>query len=164
MARRSRWHRLVALRRARTGGDIELKNIAHHPDSFGMVSILGEGELKGCGLSDEEAAAQTLLVLEDPIPAAVPADQKERVLRTDRFLSLQALRFDLPGYGVHISCSLRHSRCIRQRATHRFLATVYRRASGRGHQPARTVKRAWDELPSKQAMGLKRAGQRQRPG
>src|SRR6516162_899391 len=154
MARRSRWHRLVALRRARTGGDIELKNIAHHPDSFGMVSILGEGELKGCGLSDEEAAAQTLLVLDDPIPAAVPADQKERVLRTDRFLSLQALRFDLPDHGVHINCSfyIRGASGSAQRC--RFLATACSdrageirhrcRASARGHQPARTVKRAWD--------------------
>jgi hypothetical protein len=107
MARRpqSRRHRLVTLRRTRPGGDIEFKNTAHHPNSFGMVSILGEGELKGCRLSDEEAAAQTILVLDDPITAAVPADQKERVLRTDRFLSLQVLGFDLPDHGVHISCS-----------------------------------------------------------
>jgi hypothetical protein len=91
-------------RRARTGGNIELKNTAHHPNSFAMVSILGKRELKGCRLSGEQAAAQTILALDDPITAAVPADQKERVLRTDR-LSLQVLGFDLPDHGVHISCS-----------------------------------------------------------
>jgi hypothetical protein len=34
MARRSRGHRFVTLRRARTGGDIELNNTGHHPNSY----------------------------------------------------------------------------------------------------------------------------------
>ena len=106
MARRpqSRRHRLMMLRRARTGGDIELKNTGHYPNGFGMVSILSERELKGCRLSDEEAAAKAILALDDPIAEAVLANQKDRVLRTDWFLSVQALGFDLADDGAHI-CS-----------------------------------------------------------
>ena len=102
MARRaqSRRHRFVALRRGRTGGDIQLKNTGHHPNGFGTISILSERELKGCGLSDEEAAAK-----DDPIAAAVLANQKDRVLRADWFLSVQALGFHLADDGAHIGCS-----------------------------------------------------------
>ena len=107
MARRAQScrHRFVALRRGRTGGDIQLKNTGHHPNGFGMVSILSERELKGCCLSDEEAAAKAVLVLNNPIAAAVLANQKDRVLRTDWFLSVQALGFHLADDGAHIGCS-----------------------------------------------------------
>ena len=82
MARRphSRRHRLMMLRRARTGGDIELKNTGHYPNGFGTVSILGERKLKGCRLSNEKTAAKAILVLDDPIAATVLANQKDRVL------------------------------------------------------------------------------------
>src|SRR6516165_5170095 len=98
-------HRFVAPRRARTGSDIQLKNTGHQPNGFGMVSILSERELKGCRLSDEEAAAKAVLVLDDPIAAAVLANKKDRVLRTDCFLRVQALGFDLADDGAHIGCS-----------------------------------------------------------
>ena len=107
LARRARScrHRVVALRRARTGSNIQLKNTGHQPNGFGMVSILSERELKGCRLSDEEAAAKAVLVLDDPIAAAVLANKKDRVLRTDWFLSLQTLGFHLADNGAHIGCS-----------------------------------------------------------
>ena len=108
MARRSQScrHRFVARHReGRTGGDIQLKNTGHHPNGFGMVSILSERELEGSRLSDEEAAAKAVLVLNNPIAAAVLANQKDRVLRTDWFLSVQALGFHLADDGAHIGCS-----------------------------------------------------------
>src|ERR1700730_7660003 len=63
---------------------VELENAGNHDDQVPPVPVLEQRKLEGLGTADEEAAAQAVLALDNPVAAAVPADQKERRLRAAR--------------------------------------------------------------------------------
>jgi hypothetical protein len=56
---------------------IELEHAGNHNDGLGSVSILEKGEPECFGAVDEQATAKVLLVLDNPVAAAVLADKEE---------------------------------------------------------------------------------------
>jgi hypothetical protein len=78
-----------ALFRTSLAAHIELKNTWNHNDRLRPISILKHCEFEGFGEIDKKSAAAALIVLDDPIAAAVFADQELRQsgtrLRRGRF-------------------------------------------------------------------------------
>jgi len=62
--------------------DVELENSRHHNDCLRSVPILEHRKFDCFGAPNEQASTETLLILCDPIPAAVFADAKEPQRRT----------------------------------------------------------------------------------
>jgi hypothetical protein len=56
--------------------DIQLENARDHDDRLRTVPVLEHCELEGFGATDEQAAAESLLILHDPMAVAVLADAK----------------------------------------------------------------------------------------
>src|SRR5258708_5878611 len=63
---------------------VELENAGNHDDQVAPVPVLEQRKLEGLGTTDEEAAAQAVLALDNPVAAAGLPDQKERRLRAAR--------------------------------------------------------------------------------
>src|SRR5262245_49143731 len=69
---------------ARLAAHVELENIGHHDHGLRPVSVFEHGEFQGFGAVDEQATAKASLILNDPLAAAVLADQEERGVGTTR--------------------------------------------------------------------------------
>ena len=63
-------------------GEVEFEDAGDVDDEFRLPAVLEQGEFQGRRLADEEAAAPPVLVLRDPLAAAVAAEQEKRVGRT----------------------------------------------------------------------------------
>jgi len=70
---------------ARLGTQIELENAGNHDDGLGPMSILEHREPERFRPIDEQAAAKVLLVLNNPVTAAVLTDEEELRSRRGRF-------------------------------------------------------------------------------
>jgi len=55
---------------------IELESARDHDDRLQPVSIFEPRELQGLVAVDEQTAAKTALILDDPLAATVPADEE----------------------------------------------------------------------------------------
>jgi len=55
---------------------IELESARDHDDRLQPVPIFEPGELQGLVAVDEQTAAKTALILDDPLAATVPADEE----------------------------------------------------------------------------------------
>jgi hypothetical protein len=53
---------------------VEFENSRHHDNRLPSVSILEHGKLHSFGATNEQAATKALLILHDPMSAAVSAD------------------------------------------------------------------------------------------
>jgi hypothetical protein len=67
---------------ARAAIHIEFEDARNHEDALRPMSVLEHGKPERLGPIDEDSAAHTALVLNDPITLPVLADQKERRSRT----------------------------------------------------------------------------------
>jgi hypothetical protein len=67
-------------------GQIELENSGYHDDRLGPISIFEQRVAERLGAVDEQATATMLLILHDPVAAAVLADKEEGRSRRGRFL------------------------------------------------------------------------------
>jgi hypothetical protein len=67
-------------------GQIELENSGYHDDRLGPISIFEQRVPERLGAVDEQATATMLLILHDPVAAAVLADKKEGRSGCGRFL------------------------------------------------------------------------------
>jgi len=56
---------------------VELQNAGYHDHGLGPVSILEHCELERLRSIDEESTAQVLLILHDPLSAAIPANAEQ---------------------------------------------------------------------------------------
>jgi hypothetical protein len=63
---------------------IELENARDHDHRLRPVPALEQRKFYGFGAVDKEASAKTLLILNDPVAAAVLADEEERQFRVTR--------------------------------------------------------------------------------
>jgi hypothetical protein len=57
---------------------IELENTDNHDHGLRPIAVLKHGKPERLGAVDEDPAAEAALVLNDPIPPTILADQKER--------------------------------------------------------------------------------------
>jgi hypothetical protein len=62
---------------ARLASQIELKNAGNHDDGLGLMSVLEHREPERFRPVDEQAAAKVLLVLNDPVSAAVLTNKED---------------------------------------------------------------------------------------
>jgi hypothetical protein len=63
------------------GAHVELDHIGYHNDGLRPITILEHREFQRVGALGKQAPAQALLVLGDPVAAAVPADTKQTLRR-----------------------------------------------------------------------------------
>jgi hypothetical protein len=75
--------------------DVEFENSGDHHDRAVLISILVARVAQRRIAADEEAAAAPNLLLNDPVPAAVLADQQDVMSRTRGRFNLFALSHDL---------------------------------------------------------------------
>jgi hypothetical protein len=61
---------------------IELENTGNHDHALGSIAVLKHGKPKRLGTIDEGSAAEAARILNNPVPPAILADQKERRSRT----------------------------------------------------------------------------------
>jgi hypothetical protein len=61
---------------SRLAAHVELENSWDHDHGLRAVAVLEPGKFQGFRSVDEQAAAKADLVLNDPVAAAVPADQE----------------------------------------------------------------------------------------
>jgi hypothetical protein len=57
---------------------IELENTDNHDHGLRPIAVLKHGKPERLGTIDEDPAAETALVLNDPIPPTILANHKER--------------------------------------------------------------------------------------
>ena len=57
---------------------VEFKRTWHHDDILRVVNVCELSEPYSFGAADEEAASQPVLILRDPVPAAVSANAEGR--------------------------------------------------------------------------------------
>jgi hypothetical protein len=62
---------------ARLAAQIELENTGNHDDCLGPISVLEHREAERFRAIDEQATAKVLLVLNNPVTAAVHTDKEE---------------------------------------------------------------------------------------
>jgi hypothetical protein len=62
----------------RLGAHVEFENARDHDHGLRPVAVLEHGELQGFGAVDEQSAAKSALIPNDPVAAAVLADQEQR--------------------------------------------------------------------------------------
>ena len=55
---------------------IELENTRNHNDCLWVISILKHCELESFRTIDEKATAEASLILDHPVPSAVPTDEE----------------------------------------------------------------------------------------
>jgi hypothetical protein len=61
----------------RLAAHVELENARHHDHRLRLMTILEHREFDCFGSTHEQTSAEALLILRDPISAAVSADTKE---------------------------------------------------------------------------------------
>jgi hypothetical protein len=74
--------------RARSTAYIELENTGNHDHGSRPIAVLRHGKAERLDTIDEDPAAKTALVPNNPIPPAVLPDQKRRRFRTRGRLGL----------------------------------------------------------------------------
>jgi hypothetical protein len=70
------------MRCARFTTHIELENAGNHDHGLRPIAVLKRGKPERLGTIDEEPTAEAARVLNNPVPPAVLADQKQRRSRT----------------------------------------------------------------------------------
>src|SRR5436305_3261043 len=65
----------------RFGVHVQFENARHRDDGLRPIAILGQREFERIGLTDEQATATAILVLNDPVSVAVFANQEKRRIR-----------------------------------------------------------------------------------
>jgi hypothetical protein len=66
-----------ALVRAEFDAHVQFENARHHDYSLGAIPILEHRKFQRLGTVDEQATAEALLILDDPIAVAVLADTEK---------------------------------------------------------------------------------------
>jgi hypothetical protein len=66
-----------ALVRAESDAHVQFENAGHHDYGLGAIPILEHREFQRFGTVDEQATAEALLILDDPIAVAVLADTEK---------------------------------------------------------------------------------------
>jgi hypothetical protein len=65
------------MRCARFATHIELQNTGNHDHGLRLIAVLKHRKPKRLGTIDEDPAAEAARILNNPVPPAVLADQKE---------------------------------------------------------------------------------------
>jgi hypothetical protein len=66
-----------ALLRAEFGAHVQFENARHHDYGLGAIPILEHRKFQRFGTVDEQATAEALLILDDPMAVAVLADTEK---------------------------------------------------------------------------------------
>jgi hypothetical protein len=66
------------MHRTRFAIHVELKNTRNHNDGVGLIPIFEQREPERFCAVDEQSTTKAMLVLNNPIAAAVPSDKEER--------------------------------------------------------------------------------------
>src|ERR1700753_1376505 len=64
--------------------DVELDSARQFDNGFGVAPVFKEGEFEGLGAIDEQPAVKSMLLLGDPVAAAVLADKRNSRCRVAR--------------------------------------------------------------------------------